>query len=76
MVDDGQRCPQVCGGANALKECGLMLDRRLGGQERGLSYLLTHLLLFGRMGLHVLAERAGVRVALGAAGDLTGVWLL
>lgn len=56
MVDDGQQCPRVCGGANALKECGLMLDRRLGGQERGLSYLLTHLLLFGRMGLHVLAE--------------------
>lgn len=30
MVDDGQRCPRVCGGANALKECGLVLDRRLG----------------------------------------------
>lgn len=40
------------------------------------SYLLTHLLLFGRMGLHVLAEGAGVGVALGAAGDLTGVRLL
>lgn len=47
-----------------------------GRPGTGLSYLLTHLLLFGRMGLHVLAERAGVRVAFGAAGDLTGVWLL
>lgn len=28
------------------------------------------------MGLHVLAEGAGVRVALGAARDLTGIWLL
>lgn len=40
------------------------------------TYLLTHLLLFGRMGLHVLAEGAGVRVALGAARDLTSIWLL
>lgn len=40
------------------------------------AYLLTHLLLFGRMRLHVLAEGAGVRVALGAARDLTGIRLL
>lgn len=47
-----------------------------GGPGAGPSYLLTHLLLFGRVGLDVLAEGAGVRVALGAARDLTGVWLL
>lgn len=63
----------------------MMLDTGLGGKagvyaEVGLehrqAYLLTHLLLFGRMGLHMLAEGAGVRVALGAARDLTGIWLL
>lgn len=40
------------------------------------SYLPAHLLLLGRVDLDVLAQRAGVRVALGAAGDLTGVRLL
>lgn len=40
------------------------------------SYLLTHLLLFGRVSLDVLAQGAGVGVALGAAGDLAGVGLL
>lgn len=40
------------------------------------SYLLTHLLLFGRVSLDVLAQGAGVGVALGAAGNLAGVGLL
>lgn len=40
------------------------------------SYLLTHLLLFGGVSLDVLAQGAGVGVALGAAGDLAGVGLL
>lgn len=40
------------------------------------SYLPAHLLLLGRVDLDVFAERAGVRVALGAAGDLAGVRLL
>lgn len=62
-----------------------MLDGRLGrlggvvcgdGPGTEPSYLLAHLLLFGRMGLHVLAEGAGVCVALGAARDLAGVRLL
>lgn len=42
----------------------------------GGSYLPAHLLLLGRVDLDVFAERAGVRVALGAAGDLTRVRLL
>lgn len=42
----------------------------------GGSYLPAHLLLLGRVDLDVFAEGAGVRVALGAAGDLTGVRLL
>lgn len=42
----------------------------------GGSYLSAHLLLLGRVDLDVFAERAGVRVALGAAGDLTRVRLL
>lgn len=40
------------------------------------SYLSTHLLLFGRVDLDVLAQGAGVGVSLGAAGDLTRVWFL
>lgn len=42
----------------------------------GGSYLPAHLLLLGRVDLDVFAERAGVGVALGAAGDLTRVRLL
>lgn len=42
----------------------------------GGSYLPAHLLLLGRVDLDVFAERAGVRVALGAAGDLTRVRFL
>ena len=38
----------------------------------GLSLLVAP----GRVGLDVLAQGAGVRVALGAAGDLAGVRLL
>lgn len=48
--------------------------------EQGLaqrpSYLLTHLLLLGRVGLHMLAEGAGVCVALGTARDLAGIRFL
>lgn len=40
------------------------------------SYLPAHLLLLGRVDLDVFAERAGVCVALGAAGDLTRIRLL
>lgn len=39
-------------------------------------YLSAHLLLFSRVDLDVFAEGAGICVALGAAGDLTGVRLL
>lgn len=39
-------------------------------------YLSAHLLLFSRVDLDMFAEGAGICVALGAAGDLTGVRLL
>jgi len=39
-------------------------------------YLPTHLLLFGRVNLHMLAEGTGVCVAFSAAWDLTRIWFL
>lgn len=43
-----------------------------GGGYLGLSLLVA----LGRVGLDMLAQGAGVRVPLGAAGDLAGVRLL
>lgn len=51
-------------------------NSQMGRYDLRRSYLPTHLLLFGRVDLDVLAERARVCVAFGAAGDLTRIWFL
>lgn len=40
------------------------------------AHLPVHLLLLRRVDLDVFAERTGIRVALSAARDLTGIWFL